>query len=161
MDARRRASGLPAVSMHRRYYKPPKDGPFGEFNRAILKKVLDWLGETAGIAKVPEQLWSWFHISLWDPLHAGLRPREILLDPASQFTLKTGDNPAMLPLSQLSMEATAGLVVGSGFFVAVSLWNRRTGARPSWKLLCFLCVSTAMALDGRKRRVRLATDKYR
>ena len=34
-----------------RYFKPPKDGPFGEFNPAILDVVCEWLNETVGTSK--------------------------------------------------------------------------------------------------------------
>jgi len=42
-----------------------------------------------------EQLWNWFHIALWDPPPAGLRPREILQNPAIRIYVEnwgqTGD----------------------------------------------------------------------
>lgn len=45
------------------------------------------------ISEDQEQLWEWFHIALWDPPPAGLRPREILQDPAVRIYVENWGQP--------------------------------------------------------------------
>lgn len=40
-----------------------------------------------------DQLWDWFHIALWDPPPAGLRPREILQNPAIRIYVENWGQP--------------------------------------------------------------------
>jgi len=40
-----------------------------------------------------EQLWNWFHIALWDPPPAGLRPRIMLQDPGIRIYVENWGQP--------------------------------------------------------------------
>lgn len=40
-----------------------------------------------------EQLWNWFHIALWDPPPAGLRPREVLQNPSVRIYVENWGQP--------------------------------------------------------------------
>lgn len=40
-----------------------------------------------------EQLWNWFHIALWDPPPAGLRPREVLQNPGVRIYVENWGQP--------------------------------------------------------------------
>jgi len=45
------------------------------------------------MAEDQEQLWKWFHIALWDPPPGGLRPREVLQDPAVRVYVENWGQP--------------------------------------------------------------------